>query len=293
MLAQVSLTPTESKKLIAKAVSRMEPVRRAMSHGMVVLHPSSSIYFLVEELIGEKPRSNVWVCGAIVPKGACGDMAVSMHLREERPGDSSGGGPGAFPYSYVIRQGKFATGIRLDELLSQMGPQDVYIKGVNALDPQGNVAVLIGNSVEGGTIGRVMAAARQNGFTVVYPVGLEKLLPIPVKEAARVADRKSYEYSMGVPSSLLPVEGTVVTELQAIEALSGAKATPISCGGLSGGEGSVTLAIQGEREQVLQAVKYAEECKGARLPLVRNSACSDCGISFCTFPVGDKPWVVM
>lgn len=28
MLAQVNLTPTESKKLMAKAIARMEPVKR-------------------------------------------------------------------------------------------------------------------------------------------------------------------------------------------------------------------------------------------------------------------------
>jgi hypothetical protein len=29
-----------------------------------------------------------------------------------------------------------------------MGPKDVYVKGVNAIDPQGKAGVLIGNDVE-------------------------------------------------------------------------------------------------------------------------------------------------
>lgn len=42
MLAQVSLTPTESKKLIAKAVAEMDVVKKAANQGIVALHPSSS-----------------------------------------------------------------------------------------------------------------------------------------------------------------------------------------------------------------------------------------------------------
>lgn len=37
--------------------------------------------------------------------------------------------------------------------MAAMGPDDVYIKGVNALDPQGNVGIMVGNPTEGGTIG--------------------------------------------------------------------------------------------------------------------------------------------
>jgi len=297
MLAQVSLTPAESKKLIAKAVARMEAVRRAAAHGTIVLHPSSSTYFLVEELLGHKPPTNTWVCGVVAPKGTCVEMgaASGRHaIVAERPEESPAtGNPGAFRHSYVIRGGKFSTGIPLDDLLAEMGPGDVYVKGVNALDPEGKVGVLIGNLVEGGTIGRVMAASRRRGFTVIFPVGLEKLIPIPVAEAARAASRKDYRYSMGMPCSLLPCEGEVITELRAIEILSGARAVPIACGGLGGAEGAVTLVVQGETEQVEQAVRYIEECKGARLPDLRTSSCFDCPATFCTFPIGDKPWVVM
>jgi hypothetical protein len=45
MLAQIVLTPVESKKLISKAVAQLEVVRHAATEGMVVLHPSSSTYF--------------------------------------------------------------------------------------------------------------------------------------------------------------------------------------------------------------------------------------------------------
>jgi hypothetical protein len=48
---------------------------------MIVLHPSSSTYFIVEELIGEKPLTNYWVCGVVVPKGLCLEMGVKFWSR--------------------------------------------------------------------------------------------------------------------------------------------------------------------------------------------------------------------
>lgn len=294
MIAQISLTPTESKKFIAKAISQMDIVKRAAAHGTIVIHPSSSTYFLAKELLGRSPPTNTWSMGVIAPKGACVDIGAAVSRGGHPEGATDTGGPGAFRHDYVIRQGSFATGIPMDELLAKMGPGDVFVKGVNALDPQGGVAVLIGNAVEGGTIGRVLAAFRKKGFSLIFPVGLEKLIPIPVAEAARGANRKAYAYSMGMACSLLPCDGgEVITELRAVEIFSGAKAVPIACGGLGGAEGAVTLLIQGEEAQVKEAIRHAEECKGAQLPQLRTPSCWECPVSFCTFPVGDKHWVVM
>ena len=58
MLAQISLTPTESKKMIAKAIANMCLVRKAAHEGMIVIQPSSSAYFIVEELT-EKKRARI------------------------------------------------------------------------------------------------------------------------------------------------------------------------------------------------------------------------------------------
>ena len=76
MRAQISLTPTESKKLIAKAVVNMDVVKRALAEGIVVMHPSSSTFFIAEELTGKRPQTPVWVCGVIVPNGAGGSCAL-------------------------------------------------------------------------------------------------------------------------------------------------------------------------------------------------------------------------
>ena len=153
MSAQVILTPTESKKLIGRAVASMPAVQKAAQDGLVVLHPSSSTWFVVEALTGSIPTTDVWVCGAVTPKGACGDMGV--HAGERSLNKVSG--PGGFPHSWVIKDGRLSSGATLADLMAAMGPDDVYIKGVNAVDPAGNVGIMIGNPVEGGTIGFVVS----------------------------------------------------------------------------------------------------------------------------------------
>jgi hypothetical protein len=299
MLAQVSLIPAESKKLISKAINKMDVFQQALREGLIVLHPSSSTYFLFEEVTGRKPPTNVWVCGLIAPKGACVEMGVmlgrheSSSKSEETDYDSARPNPRTFPHCWILRKGEFSHQEPLGALLEEIGPNDVYVKGVNALDIEGNVGVLWGNLAEGGTAGLVMAAQRRKGFHVIFPAGLEKLLPFSIKEAAKEAKRFEYDYSMGMPCGLLPCEGTVVTELRAIEILSGASAIPISGGGLGGAEGAVTLVIKGEKNQVTKAIQEVEDVKGATLPQVRLPNCSECPLSSssCGFPLKDKPWV--
>jgi hypothetical protein len=299
MLAQVSLIPTESKKLIAKAVIKMEVLQDALREGLVVLHPSSSTYFMIEEITGQRPPTEVWVCGAIMPKGACVEMGtmIGRHTVSLNTGQSGQGSiehnPGNYPYSWVLRKGTFSRQESLSALLEQMGPKDVYIKGVNALDVEGTVGILWGSLAEGGTAALVMATQRRKGFNVIFPAGLEKLIPFPIKEVAKETKKSEYDYAMGISCGLLPCKGIVVTELKAIEILSGATGIPISAGGLGGAEGAITLVIKGDKEQVTKAIKHIEDSKGAKLPQVRIPNCYDCpnSSSMCRFPLKDKPWV--
>lgn len=72
---------------------------------------------------------------------------------------------------------------------------------------------------------------------------------------------------MGGACALWPCEGIVITELKAVEILSGgATATPISAGGLAGAEGAITMVIEGDNSQMTKVIKAIEECKGAKLP---------------------------
>jgi hypothetical protein len=103
MLAQVFLTPTESKKLIAKAVTRLNVVKQAATDGMIVIHPSSSTYFIFEELVGAKPKTNHWVCGVVTPRGMCVEMAMVLGGRSPRTVKFD---PGKLRGLWAIKKGK-------------------------------------------------------------------------------------------------------------------------------------------------------------------------------------------
>jgi hypothetical protein len=293
MLAQVILTPTESKKLIAKAIAGMDVVKQAFKSGMVFIHPSSSTYFIVEELIGTRPDTNFWVCGVVAPRGNCIEMGILVgdFLPKNKTTDY-----GDFKTWWIIKNGRLTIGEKVSDLLKQVQPTDVFIKGVNALDPQGNVGILIGDPSEGGPMGLILSTWRKKPFHLVFPVGLEKLIPIPVSEAAREAKLTKYDYAMGLATGLLPCPNgdgvNVITETQAINILSGATAVPIASGGLGGAEGAITMVIKGDDEQVTKAIDFVEKSKGAKLPQLRLcNNCEECPSQHCQFPLGKKPWV--
>jgi hypothetical protein len=184
-----------------------------------------------------------------------------------------------------------AVGTPLATLLQEMGADDVYIKGVNAIDPEGNVGCSMGDPVEKGTFGLVVSNLRKKSFNLIYPVGLEKLIPIPIRQAAKEAKSRHYAYGMGLAASLFACpQGMVIDEPKAIEILSGATAIPIAAGGIGGAEGAVVLVIRGDKARVTEAIRYAEMSKGARLPPVRTWNCHDCKL--CHFPLIGKHWVI-
>ncbi|MEM1525056.1 MAG: hypothetical protein QW372_04165 [Nitrososphaerales archaeon] len=273
--AQISLTPTESKNLISKGVLALEIVKNALKDGIVVIHPSTTTYFLIKNLIGKEPKSIV--SGVIVPSGACiakhtADMAkrynVAFLPEEFRP--------------VVLKRGKLQEDVKLGDILKELSSNDVYIKAGNALDIDGNVGILIGSPV-GGTIGRVFALCAAKGVNLILPTSLEKLIPIPIREAMKKAGIQRMDYSMGMPVGLLPVNGLVITEIDAIKILTGAIATPIAAGGILGAEGSITLVIEGEKDQVKKAVEIIECIKGTKLPEIILSECSTCAWPNCPF----------
>jgi hypothetical protein len=286
MLAQVVLTTVESKKLIAKAIARLDVVQQATKKGIVALHPSSSTYFIVEEITGRKPNTNHWVCGVVTPRGMCVEMAMVLGSGLS-PSDASTD-PGDLRGAWIIEKGRLAEEESLSSLLYRMTASDVYVKGVNALDRDGHVGILFGLQ---GSMGYIQAARRKRKFTIIYPAGLEKLIPLSVREAAKEAKLTRYEYGMGMPVGLFPCpDGVTVNEVRAIEMLSGATAIPIAAGGLGGAEGAVTLVIKGKADEVKKALDFVEQSKGARFPNLRLCNCEDCTVPNCRFPMTGRPW---
>ncbi|MDP7674759.1 MAG: hypothetical protein QGI31_08015, partial [Dehalococcoidia bacterium] len=96
----------------------------------------------------------------------------------------------------------------------------------------------------------------------IAPVSLERLIP-SVIEAARVCGNHLWDLTMGQSAGLMPVVNAhVITEIQALEILTGVKATHVASGGVAGSEGAVILSLSGQETTVRQAFELIETIKG-------------------------------
>jgi len=78
----------------------------------------------------------------------------------------------------------------------------------------------------------------------------------------QVARELSAAGANGSGPSLWPVDGVIVTEIEAIQLLSGARAAPVGAGGIAGAEGSVRLSVWGTRGELELAEAAVEAVLG-------------------------------
>jgi hypothetical protein len=262
MQVQITLTPAESKRLIAKAVVLLPEVRKALKLGMIVVGLGTTNAHVAEELLGKKIDRGRFVAGLVLPKGTC-TLPVKKRLKE-----------------FVLVRGK-PREVALDEVLEKLGPGDVVIKGANALDPKGTAGIFLA-SRRGGTIGRVLGYLKARGVNLILPIGMEKLVPGPLEEVSKLAGIFRFEDATGCPVGLMPVHGKVVTELEAVRILAEAHALVMGAGGVSGAEGSVTLVVSGTPQQVRKFMGIVREIKGMRDPKIETS-CEACSHPDCFY----------
>jgi hypothetical protein len=241
--ALVSLTPAESKRLIAKGVAVLPEVRRALEKGIVVIARGTTNAFVAEEVAGVKVEPKCHYAAGVILDG-----------------ELSANPPGIRMKPIALRRGK-PTGLSPAEALQEFGEEDVFIKGANAVDPEGNAGVLAAGE-RGGTIGEALPVVLPRGSYLIMPVGLEKLIP-SVEQAARACGIFRFKYSTGLPAGLVPVSNAlVVTEVQAFRALTGVEAVPVAAGGIAGSEGTAVLALEGDESQIERALSLVKSIKG-------------------------------
>jgi len=276
---QAVLTPTESKKLIAMALLRTEEMKQALAEDVVVIHPSSTTVFMLEELGIARPTS-WWICGLIQPRGLC---ASGQILDESRGGASFE--PHKYAHSWMIEKGSLVGSLTLTETLARMGPKSVYVKGANAIDPEGKVGILFA-AKGAGTIGIVIREQRKRGFHILLAVGLEKFIPTKIRDCSKAAALPAIDRAHGTPCGVIPIEGRVINEIQAFKLLCGVEAIPVAAGGIAGAEGCVVFILTGTREEIRKTETLLSQIKGARLPQIYLLDCEVCPrVKCCNSPV--------
>ena len=238
----VVITPSESRRLLAKGVLALPEVQRSLKDGLFVICRGITTAFVAEEVLGDTLNKPNCTAGIVT------DGRLASTLPEE------GQGP------WVFRDGDL-TPDGFDQALKDLTATDVVVKGVNAVDAEGNVGVIAANWV-GGTIGAVWPTVTARGTNFVIPVGLEKLIP-SVNEAVQKCGQGMFKYVMGAKIGLMPVmQGLVVTEIEALAMLTGVSATHVASGGVGGSEGSVIISLEGSDETVKRAFELVKSIKG-------------------------------
>jgi hypothetical protein len=259
---EVVLTPTEAKRLLSKAVLKRDEVKKALQEGILMIHPSSTSMFMLEELGLKMHEKGIWICGHVSPKGLCIPRIV-IDYRNNLPDPTRGSE--LYPFEYVIRKGELIpfeeSGIAA--VLEQFTINDVYVKGVNAIDPAGKLGILMAGST-GGSVGQVLKRRKKVNFPIIIPVGLEKRIPISIREAIKAASEA--KKAQGIPCIIWQIRGTIITEIDAFKQLCNVDAIPISAGGVCGAEGCIVWVLKGEEKDVDNAYRLCEEIHGHQMP---------------------------
>jgi hypothetical protein len=219
-------------------------VKNAWENGMIIIGRGITNAYVTEELFGISLEPKAGQTVGLISKGFA---------------NSNAGQP---PTTWhVIKKGKVVEGADSNVEILNFGPEDVFIKGGNAIDQQGNAGVYA-SGMKGGTIGMCWPVVTARGSHLIQPIGLEKLVP-SVLEASKHSGIYHFKYSMGLPGRIMPVTSSkVVTEIQAFALLAGVRAYHIASGGVGGSEGAVVISLEGDEEKVKKAFDLAKSIKG-------------------------------
>lgn len=242
MQMRAVLTVSESKRLIAKGIAKVDYVQKALKEGLVAIAKGTTNGYVVEEILGREIHKPDYCLGFTRPAKAEGTAPISGKIPD-----------------LVLQKGE-PMDIAVVDVIRQMNEGDVFIKGANALNHErGQAALLVGHET-GGTIGATIGCVIPRRIHCLIPVGLEKSVSYDLNAAServgKVGERR------GSISSLWVFSGHIFTEIEAIQTLTHADAFPIGAGGIGGAEGSVRLVIEGASEQIDLAAALIESVQG-------------------------------
>ena len=261
MKAQITLTVSESKRLIAKAVKEHSLVKEALEKGVVAIGFGSTNAYVVEEILGRDIEKERYVAGLVDEHGTC---VVPSEERIKAV---------ALEKGEVIEEA-------LDSVVKRMKNTDVFIKGANALDKEGIAGVMMA-SLTGGTIANVLGIIKARGVKLLIPVGLEKLIPNSIEDVSKIAGIYEMDHSSGIPVGVMPMSGDVITEIEAFELLAGVRVYVIGSGSIGEQSSVITMILEGGNGEVKKAVQIMEAVKGEKIISSLRGKCNNCYYRYC------------
>lgn len=248
-MKQFTLTPAAGKRLIARAMASHRAIKTALDHGTVVIVAGTTNGYCAEEIlksIGQEEgfSRHRFFRGIVLPPYRPRTEAGTLP-------DTSG-----FPGDVVIRRGVWEKGKTIFDVADELKEGDVILKGANAIDTERKKAAILIGHPQGGTVMAALRAHIGRRVSLILPVGLEKRIPGNLDEIARRLNSsgiKGYRY--------LTVNGEIITEIEALEILTGSRSYVIAAGGVAGAEGAVMLTVEGTPEEEEKAERIFSEIK--------------------------------
>ena len=236
MSVAVCLTVAQSKRLIAKGVVASRVFRQVREQGRIVIIKGTTNAYIVEEVVGRPIDRATFARGLTLPHG----------VRRRQPvGDPLG--------DVLIDRGQANLQADIGDIAESLSQGDLILKGANALNyAKGLAGVLIGDS-RSGTVGLALRQAVGSHVRLMIPVGLEKEIAADIMEVAAFLQRPEH-----TGEAMMPVWGSIFTEIEALDTLFGVKARHIGSGGIGGAEGAIRLALDGSEEQLARAREFLE-----------------------------------
>jgi hypothetical protein len=236
-MKQFLITPSAGKRLIARTLANHPAITKALKNGTIVIVAGTTNGYVAEEILKINKIANNFsrkhfFRGITMPP-------TKTVTAEGRLSDES-----KFPGDVIITKGVWQKGKSIADVVDSLREGDVILKGANALDlTHKQAAILIGHP-KAGTIGLALPAVVGRRVRLIIPVGLEKRVN---------GDLNTLAQKLNAPGAggyrLLPIQGEVFTEIEALKVLTGAEVELIASGGVCGAEGACWIAVTGEEEQ--------------------------------------------
>ena len=238
---QFYLTPAAGKALIGKAFAALPDVQEAVREHTVVVVAGTTDAAVAYELlksIGQEEGFSAkrFFRGLTVPAGTSAEAD--------------------FIGDVVIRNGEWLKGKTIYDVAEELGKGDICFKGANVVNlVSGEAGVLMASPV-GGTVMPLLTAVYGKRAKLYVPTGVEKRVDAPIAQLVNMVNDPQAE---GL--RLAPLPGEVVTEIEAIAILSGARAVLMAAGGVLGAEGGAYFTAEGTDEELAALRKALDEVK--------------------------------
>lgn len=238
----VSLTVSESKRLIAKGIKVYPPVVERLNKGTVLVTKGTTNTYVAEELLNINLGSGDFVLGHILPNKE--KELDRSHTRSELI--LVNGEEDTTPYVLAM---------------SRMKEGDIILKGANVINyEKGQAGVFIGHPT-GGTTGNIIPQITKNKLRLIIPVGLEKCSNQDIDKIDEMTHLEKVSVNGKMPY-IWSIKGELFTEIEAIKQFANVEVLHLASGGIGGAEGAVSLGIFGSEKEVEKALKIIESVKG-------------------------------